>query len=122
MSNGYCFDGDKLNRSGRLEQCSTARHHLKFYFNVAVAASYTLPEMFSLPVKDYIYRACEAVIKQHPTVSAIPVGEDTQEPYFVRLPEVDLDRSIIFQKRFHTFPEGDEKERRRIGDIAECPA
>lgn len=110
MGNRYCFDGDKLIRSGRLEQCSTARHHLKFYFNVAVAATYTFPETFTLPVKDYIYRACEAVIQQHPILSAIPVGENTQEPYFVRLPEVDLDRSIVFQKRCHAFPEGDEKD------------
>ena len=64
-----------------MEQYSTARHHLKFYFNAAISATYTLPDSFTLPVRDYVYRACEFVIKKHP---------------------------ISFQNRSHAFPEENE--------------
>lgn len=66
---------------------------------MTVAATYTLPESFALPAKDYIYRACGSLISQHPSLSAIPVGEDTRNPFFVRLPQIDLDQAISFQER-----------------------
>lgn len=73
------------------------------------AATYTLPESFSLPAKDYIYRACGSLISQHPGLSAIPVGEDTKNPYFVRVPQIDLDQAIIFQEREKTLdPDSDQ--------------
>lgn len=99
----------RLTVSGRLEQYSTARNPLGFYYNVAVAATYTLPES-SLSIKDYVYRACEAAIFQHPILCAIPVGEDTKEPHWARLPEIDLGRSVSSQKRSHPFPGEDEKD------------
>lgn len=92
-----------------MEQYSTARNPLGFYYNVAVAATYTLPES-SLSIKDYVYRACEAAIFQHPILCAIPVGEDTKEPHWARLPEIDLGRSVSSQKRSHPFPGEDEKD------------
>lgn len=101
----------RLTHPGRLEQYSTARHHLNFYFNVAAAATYTLPASYILPVKDYIYKACESLIYQHPSLSAIPVDEGTKHPYFVRLPGVDLDQPISFRERLYEIsevePEGD---------------
>ncbi|KAI9933883.1 hypothetical protein ASPWEDRAFT_168158 [Aspergillus wentii DTO 134E9] len=100
----------RLRPVGRLEQYSTSRHHLKFYNNVAVSATYTLPESCSLPVKDYVYKACEVLIGQHPILSAIPVDEDTKTPYFVRLPEIDLDQAISFQSRQNGHPESDEED------------
>lgn len=84
---------------GRLEQYSTARHQIGFYLNVIVAATYELPETFTLPVKDYVYRACAAVIAEHPVLSAIPAADDTQEPYFVRLPQIELDQVVSFHQR-----------------------
>ncbi|KAB8075631.1 alcohol acetyltransferase [Aspergillus leporis] len=95
---------------GRLEQLSTARHHLRFYYNVAIAATYTLPGTFTLPIRDYIYKACEILIGQHPILTAIPIGEDTKEPYFARLPNVDLSKSVSFQKREHRFSNTEEKD------------
>ncbi|OJD23766.1 hypothetical protein ACJ73_04884 [Blastomyces percursus] len=86
---------------GLLERYSTARHHLGFYINVAVSATYTLPETCSHPLKSYIYRACKTLIGQHPILSAIPVGENTDEPHFVLLPAVDLDTCISFEERRH---------------------
>lgn len=96
-----------LTHSGPLEQFSTSRHYHKFYFNVAAAAAYTLPESYTLPAKEYIYSACESLIHQHPSLSAIPVEEDSKQPYFVRLPEIDLDQPICFQERRHNTPEVD---------------
>ncbi|KAJ5887508.1 hypothetical protein N7495_007549 [Penicillium taxi] len=84
---------------GRLEQYSTSRYQVKFYLNVAVTATYTLPESFTLPTKDYIYRACETLIGQHPVLSAIPAAEETQQPYFVRLPQINLDQAVSFEPR-----------------------
>ncbi|RHZ49539.1 uncharacterized protein CDV56_104520 [Aspergillus thermomutatus] len=101
---------ERLRAVGLLERYSTARHHLKFYLNVSVAATYTLPEIYDFPVKDYIYRACGRLIGQHPILSAIPVGEDTKEPYFARLPEIDLEKSVSFEKRSHDFPGADEPD------------
>ncbi|KAL4937240.1 hypothetical protein BDV06DRAFT_203342 [Aspergillus oleicola] len=89
---------ERLRDVGLSEKYSTARHPLRFYLNVAVTAQYTLPESFSLPLKDYIYKAAETLINQHPILSAIPLREETEEPYWVRLPEVDLVQPITFQK------------------------
>ncbi|CAI7670078.1 unnamed protein product [Penicillium crustosum] len=84
---------------GRLEQYSTSRHQVGFYLNVAVSATYFLPDSFVLPIKDYVYQACEAAIAQHPSLSAIVADDHTQDPYFVRLPEIDLDQVVSFQDR-----------------------
>ncbi|CAG8027637.1 unnamed protein product [Penicillium nalgiovense] len=84
---------------GRLEQYSTSRHQIGFYLNVAVSATYSLPDSFVLPVKEYVYQACEAAIAEHPSLSAIVADDHTQDPYFVRLPEIDLDRVVFFQDR-----------------------
>ena len=82
---------------GRLEQYSTARHQAGFYLNVAVTASYVLPDTFHLSLKHYVYHACESLIAEHPALSAIPAADDTQQPYFVRLPQIDLDRTVSFK-------------------------
>ncbi|KAE8146744.1 hypothetical protein BDV25DRAFT_143394 [Aspergillus avenaceus] len=75
----------------------TSRHHLRFYYNVAVSARYTLPPAHDKPLKHYIYKACSALIAQHPILSAVPVGEETREPFFARVPEINLDRVVRFQ-------------------------
>lgn len=93
-----------------MEQYSTARHPLGFYYNVAVAATYTLPDKSPLLIEDYVYRACESAIEQHPILSAIPVGEETKEPYWARLPEINLERSVSFQKRCYPSPDENEKD------------
>ncbi|RAK96892.1 uncharacterized protein BO80DRAFT_428718 [Aspergillus ibericus CBS 121593] len=101
---------ERLRPAGPLEKYSIARLPLKLYFNVAVSATYTLPDTFTLPIKDYVYKACETLIGQHPVLSAIPVNEDTDEPWFVRLPEVDLSQPVSLQERSRDFPEGDEPD------------
>ncbi|KAI9367050.1 alcohol acetyltransferase [Aspergillus egyptiacus] len=101
---------EKLRPVGGLEKISTVRHPLKYYFNVAMSANYTIPDPYTLPLVDYIYKALETLINRHPVLSAIPLGEDTEDPYFVRLPEVDLAQPVSFRKRVQSFPEGDEQD------------
>ncbi|KAJ5742698.1 uncharacterized protein N7511_011099 [Penicillium nucicola] len=90
---------ERLRPVGRLEQYSTARHQVGFYLNVAVSATYSLPDSFTSPIKDYVYQACEAAITEHPSLSAIVADDHTQDPYFVRLPQIDLDHVVSFQDR-----------------------
>ena len=70
-----------------------------FYLNVAVAATYHLPDTYVLPIKDYVYQASETAIAEHPALSAIVADDHTQDPYFIRLPQLDLDRIVSFQDR-----------------------
>lgn len=71
-----------------------------------MTASYTLSERTSLPLKHYIYEACKTVVGQHPILSAIPVHENSNDPQFVRLPEINLDRCVFFHDRRHGVPDG----------------
>ncbi|WEW59551.1 Alcohol acetyltransferase [Emydomyces testavorans] len=90
--------GKWLQESRRqLEKYSTARHHLGFYYNVAVSAVYSLSGALHRPLKGYIHKACGDLICQHPILSAVPVGEDCNDTYFVRLPKIDLNESIFFE-------------------------
>ncbi|KIW62341.1 hypothetical protein PV04_10522 [Phialophora macrospora] len=95
---------ERLRPVGRLERYSTARHDLKFYLGPAVTASYRLPKNYPLPLKEYVYKALRDVIAQHPVLSAIPVDEHTQNPYFVRLSKIDLNKCVTFTNRQHDYP------------------
>lgn len=62
-------------------------------------------------MKPAIFCALSAVISQHPILSAIPVDEDTDEPYFARLPEINLEEAVKFITRQGPFNEvGQDKE------------
>ncbi|KAL1962165.1 hypothetical protein VTN77DRAFT_511 [Rasamsonia byssochlamydoides] len=101
---------ERLRPVGPLEEYSTARHHLRFYFNVAVTATYRLSEGAVLPIKNHIYRACEILIAQHSNLAAIPVDEGTRAPYFARLPEIDLDKCVSFQQRSQNYAASHDPE------------
>lgn len=97
---------------GGLEKYSAVRHHRGFYYNVAVSATYTLSGALGHPLKDYVFKAVGALIERHPILSAVPVGEDTNRPYFVRLPEIDLSKSVFFQDGdYGLSPEVDESDK-----------
>ncbi|PYH45328.1 uncharacterized protein BP01DRAFT_356822 [Aspergillus saccharolyticus JOP 1030-1] len=98
---------ERLRPAGYLEKYSIVRHPLGFYYNVGVTATYTLPETFTLPLRDYVYKACETLISRHPVLSTIPVNEESDESYFARLPEIDLRQPVSFHKRSRAFPDGD---------------
>jgi hypothetical protein len=48
------------------------------------------------PVKPRLFYALSKLIPKHPILSAIPVALQTPNPYFVRLPEIVLDKAVTF--------------------------
>jgi hypothetical protein len=81
------------NFQGKLEQFSSARHHLGFYNNVGVSASYSTVQDLN-NIKENVLSAVAIVIRRHPILSAIPVDEDSTTPYFARLPTINLDNTV----------------------------
>ena len=100
---------EKLRPCGRLETYSTARHHLGFYNNVGLTATYTTPSDSIRPMQDLVFAALHHVIAEHPNLSAIPVNEDKSFPdvYFARLPRFDLRRCVKFHTRSCPVPRDD---------------
>lgn len=72
----------------------TTRSNLSVYNNVAVTASYRYNSDRSLRLD--LFHALDLVVKEHPALSAIPVATNTTSPYFVRLPEIDLEKVVTF--------------------------
>jgi hypothetical protein len=94
-----------------MEQFSSARHHLGFYNNVGLTAQYKISTAsVALDVRNTVYRAVADVIQKHPILSTIPIDEDTPNPYFARLPVIDLSRTISFVTRSQEFLEGTDVE------------
>lgn len=88
---------------GKLESISAACHHLSFFNNVAVSAHYRLSAETVSNLQQIMYHAVADVVRRHPILSAIPVNEDTANPYFGRLSSIDLQRSIFFATRAESY-------------------
>lgn len=88
---------------GKLESISAACHHLGFFNNVAVSAHYKLSVANVSNLQQIMYHAVADVVHRHPILSAIPVNEDTSNPYFGRLSSIDLRRSIFFATRAQSY-------------------
>ncbi len=84
------------NQKGALEQFSSARHHLGFYNNVGLSAAYACPTLRSADLKTSIFSALAIVIERHPILSAIVMDEDSNEPHFARLAEINLEEAVAF--------------------------
>ncbi|KAE9375706.1 hypothetical protein N431DRAFT_556083 [Stipitochalara longipes BDJ] len=89
----------KLRRLGAIEQFSSARHHLGFYNNVGLSAAYACQTLRSADLKAAIFSALAMVIERHPALSSIVMDEGSNEPYFARLPEINLEDSVTFVTR-----------------------
>ncbi|KAF1997062.1 hypothetical protein P154DRAFT_298047 [Amniculicola lignicola CBS 123094] len=94
---------EKLRTCGPIEKYSTARHHLGFYKNVGVIATYSNPST-TTPLEATIYAAVAKVISAHPILSAIALSEDTNDAHYARLPSVDLKTSVRFVERKSSIP------------------
>ena len=64
-----------------------------------MTATFSTPTSPQLPLKACIHCAVGKVIYQHPTLAAIPVDGKTRSLGFARLPNIDLDRAVIFHHR-----------------------
>jgi hypothetical protein len=82
-----------------LEQFSSARHHLGFYNNVGISAAYACSALRSADLKAKVFSGLAIVIERHPALSAIVVDEDSNDPYFARLPEINLEQAVTFMAR-----------------------
>lgn len=106
--------------TGLLEQFATARHSLGFYNNVGVSAFYSSQSARVFRALEYcIYTALDAVIAEHPTLSAAPVDEDTSAPYFARLPRIDLRDATTFVSSKLVRDPDDEASLRELDQILE---
>lgn len=72
------------------------RSHLGIYLNVGMTASYSC--IRREPLKTAIFRALADVISQHPSLSAIPIDIHGANPYFARIPQIDLERVVTFME------------------------
>ncbi|KAH9865470.1 hypothetical protein J1614_009054 [Plenodomus biglobosus] len=90
----------KLRPLGRSEQLSAVSHELGFFQNVGMSAHYELSKPSAeLDLRRTIYAALAQVIHKHHILSAIPVNEDSPEPYWARLPSIDFERCVTFITR-----------------------
>jgi hypothetical protein len=87
-----------------LEQFSSARHHLGFYNNVGISTAYVCPNLRPADLKATIFSALAIVIERHPILSAIVVDEDSNAPYFARLPKINLEDAVAFVTRQKPVP------------------
>lgn len=103
---------ERLRPCGRLETYSTTRHHLGFYNNVGLTATYTTLSTQTKSLEQVVFTALHHVIAKHPNLSAIPREEDKSYPevYFARLPEIDLTTCVEFHTRSSPIPQGDEHD------------
>ncbi|KAF4345082.1 hypothetical protein FBEOM_957 [Fusarium beomiforme] len=90
----------KIRTLGTLEKLSAAAHHVNFFTNTGLSAQYTasqpLPEF---DLNEVIYSALSQVLGQHPVLFAIPVISEQEEPYWGRLPSIDLGKVVSFVQR-----------------------
>jgi hypothetical protein len=104
---------EKLRPCGCLETYSTARHHLGYYNNVGLTATYTSPLSIPGSLEGPVYAALRKVIAKHPVLSAIALNEDKSYPnvYFARLPSIDLRTCVEFQERKDPVPGDGETDK-----------
>jgi hypothetical protein len=84
---------------GALEQFSSSRHHLGFYHNVGISATYSSSPKDLSALKEIIFSALAVVVSRHSVLSAIPIDEDTNDPYFACLRTINLEEAVTFMTR-----------------------
>lgn len=77
-------------------------HHRRMFYNVAVTSSYVITApiiaLDESRFKDLIWKSCATVISETPSLAVIPDDETAVYPSLVRLPEIDLERCVIFEE------------------------
>ena len=84
--------------TGKLEDIAAAAHHIDFFTNTAISVHYKSSQ--PVPnVEELVYTAVADVIRSHPILFAIPVGAGSKEPYWGRLPSIDIKKAVTFIDR-----------------------
>ncbi|ORY10002.1 hypothetical protein BCR34DRAFT_567630 [Clohesyomyces aquaticus] len=103
----------RIRQLGKLEEISAVAHDIDFFTNTGVSVHYEASRASSVfDLQNLIYVAVAEVLRLHPILFAIPVGFDTEEPYWARLPSIDLRKNISFVERSQpTTVDGEGKDR-----------
>ncbi|KAK6715600.1 hypothetical protein SNK04_006549 [Fusarium graminearum] len=90
----------KIRPLGKLEEIAAAAHHIDFFTNCAFSAHYKASQPLpDVDLKPLVFAALSQVLHQHPILFAIPVVPDTEQPYWGRLPSIDLNQVVSFVER-----------------------
>ncbi|CAF3470613.1 hypothetical protein SNK05_006509 [Fusarium graminearum] len=90
----------KIRPLGKLEEIAAAAHHIDFFTNCAFSAHYKASQpLTDVDLKPLVFTALSQVLHQHPILFAIPVVPDTEQPYWGRLPSIDLNQVVSFVER-----------------------
>ncbi|KIW14874.1 hypothetical protein PV08_07659 [Exophiala spinifera] len=82
---------------GIFEKFMVTRSQLGVYHKVGVTAFYSFDRKTTThSLRSVLYSALALVISRHANLSITPVDPDSSEPYFARLPYVDLDEVVTF--------------------------
>lgn len=86
--------------AGNLEKFLIHQHLVKFYTSVQVACVYTLsktaPAFVDGDIRGFILAALGKTIERHPVLSVALTGEDSPQPSFKRLDQIDLREIVHF--------------------------
>jgi hypothetical protein len=88
---------------GASERYLITRSHLGIYNNVGLTIGYSWTRKedsthFVL-LKSIIHLAIARAIAEHPCLSVVPAGEETNDPYYTRLPIINLGHAVSFIQR-----------------------
>ncbi|KAJ0331472.1 hypothetical protein COL922a_011889 [Colletotrichum nupharicola] len=85
---------------GNLEKFLIHQHHVKFYNNVQVACIYTLcnttPALVNNDIRGLIFTALGKTVERHPILGIALTDEDSPQPSFKRLDQIDLREIVHF--------------------------
>ncbi|ETI29375.1 hypothetical protein G647_01828 [Cladophialophora carrionii CBS 160.54] len=104
------LDLKKIRPLGKLEEVAAVAHHIDFFTNTGLSVHYR-PSQPAPNLPEVIYHAVADVVGAHPILFAVPVGAGrTQEPYWGRLPSIDIKKAVTFVER--STPSGTDSEGR----------
>lgn len=88
----YVSDLQILRKPGLNELDRIIKHNIGYHFNVAFTVTLNRPVS-----KSVLYPAIRAQVARHPALGVHVVGEETSDPYFVRLKRINLHRVVSFK-------------------------
>ncbi|KAK2743137.1 hypothetical protein CKAH01_06847 [Colletotrichum kahawae] len=94
-----------LRSVGNLEKFLIHQHLVKFYNNVQVACIYTLsntaPALVDSDIRGFILTALGKTVERHPILGVALTDEDSPQPSFKRLDQIDFREIVHFFEAVH---------------------
>ncbi|EPE34452.1 hypothetical protein GLAREA_10146 [Glarea lozoyensis ATCC 20868] len=96
----------RLRAAGKLEEMAAVAHELDLYTTAGYSVHYQSSRNFSiLDLQTLIYLALAQVLREYPTLFAVPIVAKGEESYYARLPSIDLREVTSFVYRQDHIPE-----------------